>query len=61
MVQSQKRELRESGLFRRKVLDRFLNGMEPDAPLMLSAWPWKTLAGAVFLSACVAGVWLMGL
>jgi hypothetical protein len=46
-MKSQKKELRESGLFRQKVLDRFLNGMEPDSPVVLQAWPWKIAFGAM--------------
>lgn len=48
-MNSQKRELRESGLFRQKALDRFLNGMEPDSPMVLNVWPVK-----IGIGACIA-------
>lgn len=41
-------QLRESRLFRPAALDRFLNGLEPDSPLALNGFPWRTaVAGAL--------------
>lgn len=57
-MNSQKQELRESGLFRQKALDRFLNGMEPDAPMLLQARPWKMMVGAVLSGVGVLLLWM---
>ncbi len=56
-MKSQKKELRESGLFRQKVLDRFLNGMEPDSSVMLNAWPVKIGIGAFIAFGGTLLVW----
>lgn len=56
-MNSQKQELRESGVFRQKVLDRFLNGMEPDSPMVLNAWPVKIGIGALIAFGGTLLVW----
>ena len=38
-------------------MERFLNGMEPDAPVLLKAWPWKALGTAIFFGASAFLLW----
>jgi len=52
-------DLQDTGPFRPVVLDRFLNGLEPDAEFRLNPSPWRTaLAGAALLVA-TALFWLL--
>ncbi len=57
VMNSQRKELRESGLFRQKALDRFLNGMEPDSSMMLQALPLKIGIGAFLAFGGTLLVW----
>ena len=51
-------QLGDGRLFRPEALDRFLNGQEPDAPLALNAFPWRTaLVGALLLAATLVFWW----
>lgn len=45
-------------IFRKKAVDRFLNGMEADAPHAMNAWPLRATLATLAIIAITIIAWL---